>query len=159
VPSVEITKGGMFAHIEESSLVAVREALVEAAPLLYAAVVDEAPKDTGNLASQIFLDEPQPYGRIGYSIRVRVPDALKKQFESIVYGHEEFDITPANGQALAFDWGAGPENQYSRDGRKLFKKVTIPRKTANNFPRRALNKVVKGVLGLIGFRFVVRVKQ
>ncbi len=130
--------------IQQSLLMTIRDA----APQILNAIIDEAPEATGNLKRNLALGSIIPYGPSRVQVSVKVNLQAVPYWKAIIRGHSAMEV--------------GQEGKiYANKGRGIFFKgmFMLPARSANNFPKRAVSRILPQLTGFVSRSFIVRVAQ
>jgi len=120
----------------------------DAAPQILNAIVDEAPEASGKLKRNLALGPIIPYGPSRVQVSVKVNLEAVPYYYAVIRGHSEMEV-------------GEEEKIYANKGRGIFFKgrFTLPARAANNFPKRAVNRILPQLTGFVAQSFIVRVAQ
>ena len=120
----------------------------DAAPQILNAILDEAPEATGKLKRNLTLGPIIPYGPSRVQISININLVAVPYWYAVIRGHDTMEV----GQ----EWKI-----YANKARDIFFKgrFVLPARSANNFPKRAVNRILPELTGFVGRSFIVRVAQ
>lgn len=121
--------------------------LQENAQIIEAAIKEEAPVDEGTLRDNIRIGSIRTFGPHRFQIAVEIDLDKVPYYYAIIRGVQEQVV----GQ---------PGKKYSPHiGRVWVGPWTMPARSPNNFPKRAIRRVGPQIIGLTARNFITRVQQ